>query len=143
MPTGPGPNDTSAAVPNDTSAAVPIDTTAHAAGLEGRIARLLRLGTYSAIGLIGVGVVLMLATGRSPLDVAPALVPARLLVDLLALQPAAFLWAGLIVLLLTPAARVAVGAIAYGRAGDRSMAMIAALVLVVIGTGVLLGIQGA
>lgn len=129
--------------PGDTAAANPIDTSARAAGLEGRIAQLLRLGTYLAIGLIVVGVILMVITGRSPLDVAPALAPGRLIDDLMHFQPAGFLWAGVIVLLLTPAARVAVGAVAYARAGDRPMAVIAALVLVVIGLGVALGIQGA
>lgn len=111
-------------------------------GMEGRIARLLRLGTYLAIGLIAIGVVLMLVTGRSPLDVAPALDPARLVADLVGLQPAGFLWLGLIVVLLTPAARVVVSAIGYARIGDRSMAVIAGLVLVVILTGVLLGTPG-
>lgn len=129
--------------PRETTSEDPIDSSAGAAGLEGRIAQLLRLGTYSAIGLIGFGVILMLIAGRSPLDVAPALAPERLFDDLRSLQPAGFLWAGVIVLLLTPAARVAVGAVAYARAGDRPMAVIAALVLVVIGIGVSLGIQGA
>ncbi|MEO8469038.1 MAG: DUF1634 domain-containing protein [Chloroflexota bacterium] len=112
------------------------------AGMDSRIARLLRLGTYLAIALIAVGVVLMLATGRSPLDVAPAFDPARLVADLAALQPAGFLWLGLVVVLLTPAARVAVAALGYARVGDRSMALIAVLVLLVILTGVLLGTPG-
>lgn len=110
--------------------------------MEGRIARVLRLGTYLAIGLIAIGVILMLLTGRSPLDVAPALDPARLVADLMGLQPASFLWLGLIVVLLTPAARVAVSAMGYARVGDRSMAVIAGLVLIVILTGVLLGTPG-
>lgn len=112
------------------------------AGLEGRIARLLRVGTYSAIALIAVGVVLMLATGKSPLDVAPALDPGRLIVDIVRLHPAGFLWLGLVIVLLTPAARVAVSAVGYARAGDRPMALIAALVLLVIATGVVLGTPG-
>ena len=112
---------------------------AQAAGLDGRIAQLLRVGTYLAIALIAVGVVLMLATGKSPLDVAQALEPGRLIADLASLQPAGFLWFGIIVVLLTPAARVAISAIAYARAGDRPMALIAVLVLLVIATGVVLG----
>lgn len=112
------------------------------AGLEGRIARLLRVGTYSAIALIAVGVVLMLATGKSPLDVAPALDPGRLIADIVRLHPAGFLWLGLVIVLLTPAARVAVSAVGYARAGDRPMALIAALVLLVIATGVVLGTPG-
>lgn len=107
------------------------------------MARLLRVGTYVAIGLIAIGVVLMLATGRSPLDAAPAFALDRLVTDLTTLQPAGFLWLGLIVVLLTPAARVAVAAVGYAREGDLTMARIAALVLIVIAVGVLLGIQGA
>ncbi len=110
--------------------------------MEGRIARLLRLGTYLAIGLIAIGVVLMLVTGRSPLDVAPALDPVRLVADLVGLRPAGFLWLGLLVVVLTPASRVAVSAIGYARLGDRRMAAIAVLVLIVILTGVLLGTPG-
>lgn len=110
--------------------------------MEGRIARLLRLGTYLAIALIAVGVILMLMTGRSPLDAAPAFDPARLVADLVGLQPAGFLWLGLLVVLLTPAARVAVSAMGYARVGDRSMALIAGLVLIVILTGVLIGTPG-
>ena len=112
------------------------------AGMDGRIARLLRFGTYLAITLIASGVVLMLATGRSPLDVAPPFDPARLIGDLVRLQPAGFLWLGLVVVLLTPAARVAVSALGYARARDRSMALIAGLVLLVILTGVLIGTPG-
>ena len=111
-------------------------------GMDGRIARLLRIGTYVAVALIAIGVVLMLATGRSPLDVAPDFDPARLIADLVGLQPAGFLWLGLIVVLLTPAARVAVSGLGYARIGDRSMALIAGLVLIVILTGVLIGTPG-
>ena len=111
-------------------------------GMDGRIARLLRIGTYVAVTLIAIGVVLMLATGRSPLDVAPDFDPARLIADLVGLQPAGFLWLGLVVVLLTPAARVAVSGLGYARIGDRSMALIAGLVLVVILTGVLIGTPG-
>ncbi len=111
-------------------------------GMDGRIARLLRVGTYVAVTLIAIGVVLMLATGRSPLDVAPDFDPARLIADLVGLQPAGFLWLGLVVVLLTPAARVAVSGLGYARVGDRSMALIAGLVLVVILTGVLIGTPG-
>ncbi len=113
-----------------------------ASGLESAVARLLRVGTYAAIALIAVGVVLMLASGRSPLDVAPAFALDRLAADLATLQPAGYLWLGLVVVLLTPAARVALGAVGYARVGDRVMARIAGLVLVVIAIGVLLGIQG-
>lgn len=111
-----------------------------AAGLEGRIARVLRVGTYGAVTLIAIGVVVMLAGGRSPLDVAPALDPGHLLGDLVALRPEAFLWLGLIAVLATPAARVAVSVAGFWRAGDRAMATIAILVLTVILLGVVIGL---
>ena len=114
-----------------------------AAGLDGSVARLLRIGTYTAVGLIAVGVVLMLAAGRSPLDAAPALDPASLPGDVLAGHPAGLLWLGLLVVLATPAARVALTLVGFARAGDRAMAAIAGLVLLVILSGVLLGTAAA
>ena len=117
--------------------------TARAAGLEGRVAVLLRLGTYVAIGLIMCGVILMLAGGLSPLDPAPAFDPARLLDDLIALRPAGFLWLGLLVVLATPAARVALSVAGFVRAGEPRMAGVAVLVLLVIALGILLGTAGA
>ena len=115
---------------------------ARAAGLEGRIARILRVGTYGAVTLIAIGVVALLAAGRSPLDAPPELDPGRLLGDLAALKPEAFLWLGLIAVLATPAARVAVSVVGFWRAGDRAMATIAILVLLVILLGVVIGIVG-
>jgi uncharacterized membrane protein len=110
-----------------------------AAGLEGGIARLLQGGTYVAIALIAVGVVLMLASGQSPLDHAPALDLGRLVGDVAALRPEGFLWLGLLVVLATPAARVAMALVGYAREGEREMTIVAILILVVIGVGIVLG----
>jgi len=115
---------------------------ARAAGLEGRVAQLLRLGTYTAVALISLGVVLMLASGRSPLDVAPPLDPGHLLDDLLAARPSGFLWLGMLVVLVTPAARVAVSVVGFGRAGEPRMALTAVLILGVVVLGVVLGTAG-
>jgi uncharacterized membrane protein len=89
------------------------------------------------------GVILMLAGGHSPLDPAPAFDPARLLDDLITLRPAGFLWLGLLVVLATPAARVALSVAGFIRAGEPRMAGVAVLVLVVIGVGILFGTAGA
>jgi uncharacterized membrane protein len=110
-----------------------------AAGLEGRIARLLQGGTYVAIALIAVGVALMLSSGLSPLDHAPALDLGRLVGDVVALRPEGFLWLGLLVVLATPAARVAVALVGYARDGEREMTIVAILILVVISIGIALG----
>ena len=129
--------------PAPAPAPTPAELEVRAASLEGTIARLLRVGTYSAIGLIAVGVALMLNAGRSPLDAAPALDPARLATDVLGGDPAGLLWLGLLVVLATPATRVAVACVGFARTGDRAMAAVAGLVLIVIALGVVLGTAAA
>jgi uncharacterized membrane protein len=116
---------------------------ARAAGLEGGIARLLQVGTYVAVALITLGVVLMLANGLSPSATAPGLEPGRLVGDLVALRPEGFLWLGLLVVLGTPAARVALALVGYARDGEREMMVVAMLILVVIVIGIVLGTAAA
>ena len=110
--------------------------------LEAQIGRLLTVGTYVSVALIAVGVLLMAATGRSPLDVAPALALGRLAADLIALHPAGFLWLGLLLVLATPTARVVASLIGFLLAGEREMALVAALILAVIALGVAVGTVG-
>ena len=119
--------------------AEPIAASLPAAGLEGAVARLLRFGTYAAMTLIAIGSVLLLASGRSPLDPAPALDPGRLVADILALRPIGFLWIGLLAVVLTPAARVGLSLVGFARAGEREMALVAALILLVVTAGVIVG----
>ncbi len=112
--------------------------------LERSIARLLTVGTYASIVLLAIGFVLMLAAGISPLDGAPPFDAAAIPADILALQPVGFLWLGLIVVVATPAARVAASLVGYLRQGERRMALVAVAILVVIGLSVLLasGLEG-
>jgi uncharacterized membrane protein len=107
-----------------------------AAGLERSIARLLTLGTYASIALLAIGLALLLASGVGPLSGGPSFDPARLLPGLVGLEPAAFLWAGLLVVVATPSARVAAALVGYARSGERPMAVVAALILVVIALSV-------
>lgn len=107
--------------------------------LESSIGRLLTVGTYTSVGLIAIGTVLLIGSGRSPLDAAPALDPGRLVADLLGLQPAGFLWLGILGVVATPAARVAAALVGFTRSGERRMALVAAAVLVVIAIGVVTG----
>jgi hypothetical protein len=103
-----------------------------ARSLESSIARLLTAGTYVSVALIAIGVVALAAAGTSPLDGAPAFDLTRLVPDLVALQPAGFLWLGIM-----GVARDAGGA---GRRGARRLrsigwaadALVSALILVVI-----------
>jgi len=113
-------------------------------GLERSIARLLTVGTYSSIALLAIGVVLMAANGIGPLSGGPVLDVTTLVPDLLALRPAGFLWLGLVVVVATPAARVLASLVGYLRRGERTMAIVAALILVVIALSVALasGLEG-
>jgi len=110
-----------------------------APSLEATIARLLTVGTYASIGLVGVGTVLLLAAGRSPLDPAPDLDLGRLVPDLLSGQPAGFIWLGILGIIATPAARVLTALVGYRRSGERTMVLVAAAILVVIAAGVVTG----
>jgi uncharacterized membrane protein len=101
-------------------------------GLEHAIARLLTIGTYASIGLLAAGVVLMAARGVGPLSGGPAFDPSRLLPDVAALRPEGFLWLGLVAVVATPAARVVASLVGFARRGERTMAAVAASILVVI-----------
>ena len=111
--------------------------------MEARIGRLLGVATLVAVGLLGIGSVLLLVTGRSPLDAAPALDPARLIDDLVSGQPSAPLWLGLLLVVATPGARVVAALVGYLGTGERAMAVVAALILLVIAAGVAAGTLGA
>lgn len=107
--------------------------------LEASIGRLLTIGTYVSVGLIAIGTVLLIGSGRSPLDAAPALDPARLASDLGGLQPTGFLWLGILGVVATPAARVAAALVGFARSGERRMVLVAGLILIVIAFGVAVG----
>ena len=115
-----------------------------APGLERTVARLLTVGTYLAIGLLLVGLVLMLASGIAPLSGGPPFDPGRVVADLFGLRAAGFVWLGLVVVVATPAARVAASLVGYARGGERTMALVAGLILIVIAVSVALakGLEG-
>jgi uncharacterized membrane protein len=106
--------------------------------LEQSIGRLLTIGIYVSIALLAVGVVLMLLDGIGPLSGGPAFDVGRLVPDLTALRPAGFLWLGLVAVVATPTARVGASLIGYARRGERAMAIVAVLILIVIAMSVAL-----
>jgi uncharacterized membrane protein len=111
--------------------------------IEHTIARLLTWGTYLGVASLAIGVVAMLAAGISPLD--PGYPPfdiGSVPDDMLALRPAGFLWAGLLIVIATPPARVATALVGYLAARERAMAAISAGILVVIAAAVALGAGG-
>jgi uncharacterized membrane protein len=105
-------------------------------GFERSIGRLLIVVTYVAAVLLLVGVLLMLAGGISPLSGGPPLDVSTLVADLGSLQPAGFLWLGLIAVIATPITRVVAAAIAFGRAGEARMVMVAIAILAVIAVSI-------
>jgi uncharacterized membrane protein len=108
--------------------------------LDRTVARLLTWGTYLSVGLLAIGVVLMLTSGVSPFDAAPAFDPAAIPGQVATLQPVGFLWLGLIVTIATPLARVVASLVGYIAGGERRMAIISVAILVVIAVGVVIGL---
>ena len=110
-------------------------------GLESALARVLAVGTYASMALVAVGAVLLVAGGGSPLDPGPSLRLATLGADLVAGRPAAFVWLGILGVVGTPGLRVVGALVGFWRRGERRMALIATLILGVVGIGVLAGLM--
>jgi len=108
--------------------------------LERAVARLLRASVYTSVALLGAGVIVLAVTGVSPLSGGPALDPGSIPTVVGALGAPGLLWLGLLVAIATPTARVALALFGYLRSGERSMAIISVLILVVIATSVALSL---
>jgi uncharacterized membrane protein len=109
--------------------------------IERTVSRLLIVGTYASLVLLVIGVLLMAITGRSPLDVPPHdFEPGLVIGDILGGRPDGVLWVGLVVLLATPAARVAASVVGYLRSGERAMALVGLGILAVVAAGVVIGV---
>lgn len=106
--------------------------------IESVVARILVIGTWVAVGLIFVGVLGMLASGIDPMAHPPvasfdlASVPG----DIVALRPAGFIWAGILVVMALPVGRVVVAGAGFFAAGERRLALISALVILVVGLSI-------
>lgn len=118
------------------------DRRQEARSFERQIGRLLIAVTYLAVALLLAGVALMALGGISPLDGGPALDLASIPDELLALDPAGFLWLGLLAVIATPISRVIAAAVGFARAGDRMMVLVAVAILVVISVGVIAALAG-
>lgn len=110
------------------------------ATLEERIGRLLRTMVATAVAVVALGAVLYLlrhgaepfsfSTFRpGPLDLRS---PIRIVEEALALAPAAVIQLGILVLLLTPLARVILSVVTYARSRDLVFAGLTAVVLAVL-----------
>jgi uncharacterized membrane protein len=104
------------------------------------VASLLAVGTYGAVVLFVLGLVAMLVAGIGPLDVAPPFDPGRLLADVAVARPAALVWLGVVVIVITPTARVITALIGFARSGEWVLVAVAAAILGVIASSVLVAI---
>lgn len=105
-------------------------------GFERAIGRLLIGVTYAAAAVLTIGVLLMVAAAIAPLSGGPRLDPGAVLGDLASLQPAGFLWLGLLVVIATPISRVLAAAVGFEHQGERRMVGIALAILAVIALSV-------
>lgn len=119
-------------------AGVPSDPRrAASADVEAVIARLLLGGTLIGIALLAVGVTLMATNGISPESSSFPRFDAGLVIgDLVALRPEGFLWAGIVILIATPIARVVGELVTFSVRGDRVMAAVALAILGVVALSV-------
>ena len=121
--------------------AAPSTLPTQAGPVELAIGRLLFAGTVFGVGLLLAGVVLMALAGIDPTGRAGARFDAaRVVPDLLAARPEGFLWAGIVVLISTPVARVVGELLAFAVGRDRVMALVAVAILGIIGLSVVLAI---
>lgn len=111
------------------------------ADLEAALGRLLTVGTYVAMGLVGIGVVLMLVTGRSPLaaDATP-LDPGAIAGLIGSARPEGFLWLGILAALATPIGRVTGALLGFVTRRERLLAAVATAILVVIAAAIVLAL---
>ena len=105
-----------------------------ATAIETLVARILVVGTYVAVGLILVGVALMLASGIDPLT--PGAFPpfdlTSIPADMRAGEPTGFIWAGIVLVMALPIGRVVVAGAGFFAAGERRLALVSALVVLVV-----------
>lgn len=124
------------AVPHGMPRTSPSATTARMLAAERVIGRLLIAVTYVSVALLVIGVVVMVTNGISPMSGGPALDLESIGRAVAGLQPAGFLWLGLIAVVAAPIARVIAAAIAYARDADWLMVGVSVGILVVIAVGV-------
>lgn len=103
---------------------------------ERRIGRWLILVTYLSVGLLTIGVALMAIAMISPMEGGPALDPTRLLPGLIALDPSAFLWLGLLAVIGTPVTRVVAAAIGFARTSEWLLVLAALGILAIVAVSV-------
>jgi uncharacterized membrane protein len=103
---------------------------------EARIGRWLIIVTYISVALLASGVVLMAVAGISPLDGGPAVDPAAIIAGITSLDPATFLWLGLLAVIATPVTRVIAAAMGFARTGEWMLVLAALGILATIAASI-------
>ena len=102
------------------------------------IGRVLLSGAMAGIALVVVGVALMAINGIDPMSATfPRFDLSRVLPDIIALRAEGYLWAGILVLIATPIARVVGEFVTFAVRRDRIMMGVAAAVLAVVALSVM------
>jgi uncharacterized membrane protein len=105
--------------------------------LERTVQRILRVGVAVSVALLAVGLALGVASGE---ELTPRAVPlGDLGAGLAAMESAAYLSLGLVVLIATPFVRVAGSLLAFVRLRDRRYTLVTAAVLAVMCVSVVIG----
>jgi uncharacterized membrane protein len=102
------------------------------------VAAVLRWGSYSSAALMLVGVVLVLLDSGVPIQVGPAMPLAALPQQLSYFNPYAIMQLGVLLLLLTPLARLVVTALSFWLEGEPRYSLISLTVLAIILVSLLL-----
>jgi len=113
---------------------------AEVAAVERDIRRVLAFGTWLGIGLLATGVSLMLVNGISPTEAFAPFDLAQVLPDVLAGRPDGFLWAGIVVFIATPVARVVGELVLYVRGREWTMTVVALAILGVVALSLLVAL---
>lgn len=126
--------------PIDRAAPAAPVTVAEVAAVERDIRRVLAVGTWLGIALLATGVALMLANGISPHQAFAPFDIGRVVPDLLAGRAEGFLWAGIVVFIATPVARVLGELILYLRGREWTMTLVALAILGVVALSLLVAL---
>ncbi len=102
------------------------------------VAAVLRWGSYGSAALMLVGVLLVFLDSGVPIQVGPAMPLASLPQQLSYLNPYAIMQLGVLLLLLTPLARLVVTALSFWLEGERRYSLVSLAVLLIILASLLL-----
>jgi uncharacterized membrane protein len=109
-------------------------------GLTVVVSRVLQIGVTLSSIVIGFGVLLsFLHSGSQQINVTPT----QIMSGVLALQPEAVIFLGLIILIATPVIRVAISIVSFAFEHDRTFVVISSIVLAILLTSFMLAKGGA